>query len=363
MLRALLVWVHKYMGLFLGLLLSITGISGSMVVFDRELDEMLAPDTVNFETATALASFDLAFANATEAVNNGSAPTRIALGRHLGAPHIIRFPALEGAAGPLEVSIDPGTSEVTAIRNWGEYPVTWFYSLHLSFLTGEMGKLLVGVMGICLLFFSISGMVIWWPKKGAWKRAFTIKTNGGPFRLNFDLHKTIGIYFIPLFLMLSITGIEIVWHEPVHKLVALVLPVEDPVVPVSTGDPQGSPILVDDLAEKAMAVFPDSRINRIYLPGSDTAPYVFTFTHPDDAWTEYSVTSLYFDQYDGALLNVWDGRDKSAGTVMLNWFFPLHNGDALGLVGRILVFISGLLPAVLFGTGVYMWWRKRKPAK
>lgn len=148
-----------------------------------------------------------------------------------------------------------------------------------------------------------------------------------------------------------------------HKRVALVLPVEDPVLPVSIGNPQGAPILVDDLAEKGMPVFPDSRINRIYWPGSDTAPYVFTFTHPDDTWSEYSVTSLYFDQYDGKLLNVWDGRAKSAGTVMLNWFFPLHNGDALGLVGRILVFIGGFLPAILFGTGVYMWWRNRKPAK
>jgi len=60
---------------------------------------MLAALTpVNFETATALASFDLAFCEArTEQFNNGSARTRIALGRHLGAPHII-FPALEGAA-------------------------------------------------------------------------------------------------------------------------------------------------------------------------------------------------------------------------------------------------------------------------
>tara|TARA_R100001377_G_scaffold76605_1_gene53580 strand:+ start:1124 stop:1270 length:147 start_codon:yes stop_codon:yes gene_type:complete len=48
---------------------------------------------------------------------------------------------------------------------------------------------------------------------------------------------------------------------------------------------------------------------------------------------------------------------------MLNCFFPLHNGDALGLVGPKLVFISGFLPAILFVTGLYIWWRKRKPAK
>ncbi len=363
MLRALLIPLHKYIGLFLGLLLSVTGISGSMVVFDREFDEMLAPQTVDFETATTLGSFDLAFANAIAAVDNGTEPTRIALGRHLGAPHIIRFPAVEGARGPLEVSIDPGTSEVLAIRNWGEYPITWFYSLHLSFLSGEMGEILVGVMGFCLLFFCLSGIVIWWPKNGAWKRAFTIKTNGGPFRFNFDLHKTIGIYFLPVFLMLAITGIEIVWHDPVHQMVSWVLPVdEEPVIESSASDQKQS-IVIDELAEKAMAIFPTSRINRIYLPRSDTAPYQITFTHPDEAWSEYSVTAVYFDQFSGELLDVWDGREKAAGTLMLNWFFPLHNGDALGMLGRIIVFISGFLPALLFGTGAYMWWRKRKPAK
>ncbi len=363
MLRALLIPLHKYIGLFFGLLLSVTGISGSMVVFDRELDEFLAPETADFETASALGSFDLAFANATAAVNNGTEPTRIALGRHLGAPHIIRFPSVPGAAGPLEVSIDPGSSEVLAIRNWGEYPVTWFYSLHLSFLTGEMGELLVGVMGFCLLFFSISGIVIWWPKNGAWKRAFTIKTNGGPFRFNFDLHKTVGVYFLPVFIMLSITGIEIVWHEPVHNLVAMVLPVEDEIAPTSVVNEPRQAIVIDELADKALAAYPEARINRIYLPRIDSDPYRITLTHPDDPWTEYSVTTLYFDQFNGELLDVWDGREKSAGTVMLNWFFPLHNGDALGMVGRIIVFISGFLPAVLFGTGLYMWWRKRKPAK
>ena len=363
MLRTLLLALHKYIGLLLGLLLSITGISGSMVVFDRELDELLTPATVNFAEVSSLASFDLAFANAKAAVNNGSEPTRIALGRHFGAPHIIRFPAVEGAAGPLEVSVDPGTSKVLAIRNWGEYPVTWFYSLHLSFLTGEIGETLVGVMGFCLLFFSLSGIVIWWPKKRAWKRALTIKTDGGPFRFNYDLHKTLGIYFLPVFLMLAITGIEIVWHDPVHKMVSWILPVDEEIVPESNTDTLRQPITIDELADKALSVFPDARINRIYLPRNQTAPYEITLTHADEAWTEYSVTSVYFDQFDGQMLSVWDGHEKSAGTQLLNWFFPLHNGDALGIVGRIIVFISGFLPAILFATGLYMWWRKRRTLK
>ncbi|MGH7201474.1 MAG: PepSY domain-containing protein, partial [Planctomycetaceae bacterium] len=40
--------------------------------------------------------------------------------------------------------------------------------------------------------------------------------------------------------------------------------------------------------------------------------------------------------------------------------FPLHNGEAFGLAGRWIVFFSGLTPAVLYVTGVTIWWRRRR---
>ncbi|MNN88395.1 hypothetical protein D3C81_2060750 [compost metagenome] len=40
--------------------------------------------------------------------------------------------------------------------------------------------------------------------------------------------------------------------------------------------------------------------------------------------------------------------------------FPLHSGRILGLPGRILISIMGLLVAMLSVTGVVIWWKKRK---
>jgi uncharacterized iron-regulated membrane protein len=82
--------------------------------------------------------------------------------------------------------------------------------------------------------------------------------------------------------------------------------------------------------------------------------------HPEELWNEYGASAVYLDQYSGAVLDVWDSRELSAGSTLLEWMFPLHNGDALGLIGRLVVFIAGLLPAILFGTGVYMWLKKRR---
>lgn len=362
MIRRFCVVTHKYLGLFLGLLLSITGISGSLIVFDRELDEILAPHTASFEPAATMASLDRVLNNAVAAVDNGTMPTRIALGRDSSAPHIVRFPAVEDAPGPLEVSINPGTGEVLAIRNWGEYAVTWFYHLHLSFLGGARGELLVGIMGIALAFFCLSGIVIWWPKAGRWRRALTIKTDAGAYRLNFDLHKTIGLYFLPVLLMLALTGIEIVWHEPVERVVAAVLPVTESAVPrsLASSEPDAR---VDAIADSARSVYPQARIARIYFPRAEDDPYQVTFIHPEETWNEYARTSVYVDRSSASVLGYSDGREQAPGNVVLDWVFPLHNGDGLGIVGRWLVFFAGLMPAVLFGTGIYMWWRKRKSPK
>ncbi len=359
--HSLLVYLHKYVGLILGLLLSITGLSGSLVVFDRELDEALTPQTADFAPATTLASFDLALDNARAAVNNGTEPTRLMLGRHNGAPHIVRFPTPEGARGPIEVSLNPGTGEVLAVRNWGEYPVTWIYNLHLNFFGGHRGEMLVGIMGFCMLFFCLSGLFIWWPKRGQWLRALTIRRDAGTFRFNYDLHKTVGIYFLPVFLMLAITGIEIVWHDPFEKVVAAVLPVQDEPAPSSSV--QGEPLGMDAAAAAAQAVFPDSQMARLYVPSTADDVWEVTFMHPEETWSEYGASSVYLDQYSGEVLDVWDARELSAGSTFLEWMFPLHNGDALGLIGRLVVFIAGLLPALLFGTGVYMWLKKRRKSR
>ena len=358
--RGLLVFLHKYVGLILGVLLSITGLSGSLIVFDRELDEFLDPATADFAPAATLAPFDVAVANATAAVNNGTAPTRLMVGRHAGAPHIVRFPTPPGAIGPIEVSVDPGSGEALKVRHWGEYPVTWIYRLHLNFLGGERGEILVGIMGFCFLFFCLSGVIIWWPRTGKWRRALTIRRRTDSFRLNYDLHKVFGLYFLPVFIVLSITGIEIVWHEPFERVVAAVLPVQEEPDPVSAPSTGSEPLTMDQVAARARAVFPDSRISRLYRPSAPEGAWEVTFIHPGENWREYGASSVYIDQYSGEVLEVWDARELSAGSTLLTWMFPLHNGDALGLAGRIVVFIAGLLPAVLFGTGVTMWWLKRR---
>src|SRR5690606_7340155 len=110
------------------------------------------------------------------------------------------------------------SGEVLAQRTWGEYPVSWIYRLHYTLLAGATGKTIVGIAGLFLLFFGLSGLAIWWPRPGRWRRALTIRRGAGSYRLNFDLHKTAGVYFLPVLLAVAFSGVSLVFHAPVEAL-------------------------------------------------------------------------------------------------------------------------------------------------
>ncbi|GJM13897.1 MAG: hypothetical protein DHS20C12_23000 [Pseudohongiella sp.] len=362
--RNLLIQLHKYAGLFLGLILSISALSGSLLVFDRELDELLTPATVDFDPYDEWASFNLALENATAAVNNGTSPTRLMTGRHERAPHIIRFPTPPGEAGPLEARMDPGTGEVLALRQWGRTPVSWIYHLHMAFFAGSAGELVVGLMGFLMVFFCITGVIIWWPRAGRWRRALTLKRDAGAFRFFYDLHQMLGIYMLPVYFVVALSGMQLIWHDPAEHAVSTLLPVRETPSPVSSLPTNSAilPLTADEAAVVGQAQFPESRLMRLYVPASHTAVWRVTFVHPEERWTEFGAgTTVYLDQYSGEVLDIWNTRDLPAGSTMLEWSFPLHNGDALGIVGRLIVLLSGLLIPILFGSGTYLWWRKRNP--
>lgn len=220
-------------------------------------------------------------------------------------------------------------------------------------------------MGLLLMVFCITGAVLWWPKKsktskGQWKRAFSISRSGNRFRFYFDVHKVFGIYFLPLLLMISFSGVTLVFPTQVEAVVGTLFKVEPrPALPGSRTN-EGTPITPDQAVAIAQTAFPDGELKRIYLPRNASDSYGLTFRAAGEAWTNYGASIARVDQYSGELLMSQNVTEIALGNKILRWQFPLHNGDALGIVGRWLVLLAGLAPALLFGTGLYLWWQKRQ---
>jgi uncharacterized iron-regulated membrane protein len=67
---------------------------------------------------------------------------------------------------------------------------------------------------------------------------------------------------------------------------------------------------------------------------------------------------LYLDGRDGRVLGAHQPWQGTPADIFVQAQFPLHSGRILGLPGRILISLMGLVVAVLSVTGVVIWWKK-----
>jgi uncharacterized iron-regulated membrane protein len=96
--------------------------------------------------------------------------------------------------------------------------------------------------------------------------------------------------------------------------------------------------------------------------GPEYGIYRVGFDHADRASALFRVRyqHVYIDGMTGAVVAHYGTDTGTAGDTFAAMQFPMHSGQILGMAGRIIVFVSGIAIAVLAGSGVYIWWRKRR---
>jgi uncharacterized iron-regulated membrane protein len=76
----------------------------------------------------------------------------------------------------------------------------------------------------------------------------------------------------------------------------------------------------------------------------------------DSVWD----SEVIIDQYSAKVLQIYDPHHATTGDHFLGWLFPLHTGHAFGMPGRIMILVLGLIPTVLYVTGLIRWLQKRR---
>src|SRR3546814_17840536 len=73
-----------------------------------------------------------------------------------------------------------------------------------------------------------------------------------------------------------------------------------------------------------------------------------------------AIANMYFDGKDGRYLGEYLPWKGTAADIFAQLQFPLHSGRVLGLTGRIIMSLMGLVVAALSITGIVIWARKRR---
>ena len=357
-----LLQVHLWLALILCVPMIVIGISGSALLLQREI---LAGSIPSVGTPGQSQPIPNIIAAAQRAAPANMRPNRFELPARNGAASVVRLsPSTEGGAS-VDIYVDPvslkilGTSEVVE-----RGPVLAFLITIHAFLAmpPPIGLPFVGWTGVIMTLMGISGVVLWWPGKGQWRRAFLLRrgTRGIPFY--FDLHRVAGIWGLLVFLAVSVSGIYLTFPQKIGPFVKAHLSGEDTVTKPQLGYVAGSgPICPEQAIALARSAVPNARVASLELPGADKT-FVVELEPQGLAPTEPHVV-VVLDADTADLSYIDDPRNYSFPDQLLNWQHLLHFGVGLGLLWKVLVFLSGLLPLLLAITGLTVWWKKRQVKK
>ena len=393
--RSALTLLHRWLGLAIAGFLFVSGVTGAVISWDHELDELLNPH-LNEVASVGPAIPALELAARVEAQDPRARVSYVPLAAEPGhALSVFVDPRRDPATGRLyeldynQVFFDPVTGAEKGRRYWGAaWPITsetfvsFLYVLHYSLHIPEFwgidlwGMWLLGLVALvwtvdCFVGFYLTlpaaRAPAWWAR---WAPAWRIKTGGSAYRIAFDVHRAFGLWTWALLFILAFTAFSLnLYREvfyPVMSLVSEVTPGpfelrqpadrHEPIDPVLGY----AEVIARAEAEAARRGWSEPAGAAFY--SQEYGIYGVGFFAPGDDHGAAGVGPpyLYFDGADGRYLGdriPWQG---TAADIFVQAQFPLHSGRILGLPGRILISLMGLVVAALSVTGVVIWARKRR---
>jgi uncharacterized iron-regulated membrane protein len=369
MLRRAIFLIHLYLGLTLGLLAAIMGLSGSLLVFSHQADESLNPQLLHARVQQKVAPVQPLL----KQLKQDYPDARL---------QFIRVPQTPGGVyeiwmdkGQFLAYADPYSGKLLGARPARSSLPGFLFDLHTRLLAGERGHTAAGITGLALFTLGVTGIYLWWPRRthtraqdpGRWQRAISIKWGAHRIRVALDIHRLLGIVCVSLLCLISATGASLVFDDAAASLISAVTGDKGKAAkPKSKIVSGAATISIDDAIHTTQAAFPAATITRITPALKKTAPITFRLRFPGDIHPN-GTSNVYIDRYSGKILQSDITAQSGTAARVVAMRYPLHTGNWLGLFSRLLQVFIGLVPAILYGTGLYVWWakaraRKRKPA-
>lgn len=365
--RAAVRALHRVLGLGAGLVLLVAGLTGSALVFRQEIDTALNPHLLRVAPAPERASLQ-AVLDRVAAAYPGEAPTRVRMPRRAGDVYEVWL----GALPTRYVYADPHRGVLLGAREPTESLTGWLFLLHSHLLAGEVGHVLAGVAALILVALSLSGLLVWWPRRAPWRAwrlwrsSLTVFRGAGSARTTYDLHRAAGLYTSTLLLLAGVTGASLVFQKAFARAAYWVTASRprDPVLPrasrssaVTTGTTASLP--VDTLLAVAQRAQPGGAISYLYLPTSPEETFRMRQRVADERHPNGN-SFVYVERTTGRVLAVEDGSRAPRGARLYSILYPLHIGTLGGMPTRVIAVAAGLAVPLLALTGGLVWWRRRQ---
>lgn len=364
--RRLLVLLHRWLALSVGLVFGVAVLTGAPLAFQPEIDQALSaeafdptPGDVGWETALAAIEGSLA------------------QGERIGTfwwprPQMPVYNALIVAEDGSDRTayLDPGTGALLEPQTSGL--TEWLTYLHTSLFAGDVGYWVVVVATVLSIPILVSGLFLWWPGIGTLWRGLRVRIRKGTYALNYDLHQVTGFLAAVPLLVMCVTGVVLTFPEASRVTLQWALG-EEPSGKVDWSEVRapGPPLDWDpadrlpprdflQIAEAAVEgehhrfylAFPDPRdpqdvVHTRLQIGYDPPPFGTTIR-------------VAHNPYTGEILQIIDPRtDRAVDRFVDSAAHSWHVGSFGGFWSKLLYFVSCLAGVLMVVTGMVVWWKKR----
>ena len=183
----------------IGLLLALLGLSGALLVH-KDAWVMLphARDAQVTDTVSVAAAVTKLMADP------GARPTGIIFSSQTFGLHRLSYKDGAGAYA------DQSGHIVAHWQSQWERPEIWIFDFHHHLFAGDSGEVVIGIAGLCGLFFVISGAILWWRTRKTfafrlWPKRMTRSAIGRQ-------HRDLGVIMAPLLALSLYTGVTMVFR-------------------------------------------------------------------------------------------------------------------------------------------------------
>lgn len=342
--------LHTVCGIGIGVILLVTGLTGSLLTFRDEADATLNSALLNVAPQGEKVPLQTILENA-KAAHPGATLRLMRLPARPTSPILIQVRGSKGP--PVEAFFNPYDGKEIGTRKREESVMVWVFDIHSKLLLGDAGKIVLGVFGIGLLMLCLSGLHLWFAsgKTGGLFRLFSV---GSGKRMMFDIHRLAGILAVAALTLTATTGVIMAFEDWTQPLFGIKRGAPPPAIKTA---PTATPVPLDKLVSTAEAAIPGSNATIINFPGKPTEP-VQVRVHGPGEWHPVGRSSVLLDGFSGEVVTVRNAKDGALGVRLYDTFYPLHTGKAGGLIGKLFQLLTGLTPATLFLTGFVMWRRR-----
>ena len=341
-LRSLSFQIHKWLGIVLAILVIPISLSGAALVWHDWLDEQVNPQRYPEVTAPLLSSARYV-ASAGSLVQVGERITSMSFPGDRGSVQVTVSKAAKGGGRPQRawIYLDPASARPIERAGTGDGLVRVLHGLHGSLMVPGMGRQIVGWVGVAMLLSSLTGLWLWWPTKGRFTRGLRWRRRPD---LNSNLHHMSGFWISLPLAVLSATGVWISFPA-VFSVSA----------PAGPGGPGGA---ARPLTETKLG--PDDALAAARALAKGRPANLAWPTDKKPEWT-VSVKGAGKPQE----VKVGDSDAKASlvpvkPETLARTMRRIHDGTGMPVVWQVIIFIGGVLPALLAVTGILMWLRMRR---